>query len=209
MVRDQAGCVKVTVNTPTGCKQITAKQVVVGFPPTKEKMSPFDTTTEENDLFSKWACTKLFNGLIKIDGLTNGTDLQPVSSDPARYYVPQAPNARYINLPTTPYTLTYVVGNSDFETEDAKKFLAQHLETINEAGSFAVSTTPEYFGFADHSPTLCSVPEQDATAGFWSDIVALQGKKDTWYVGQAFAADLTAYVWAQAQGIVDQVATKL
>ena len=209
VIRDQAGAVKLAVTGPQGCTKISAKQIVIGFPPTEDNMKPFDTSKEEDHLFSKWDCVKLYNGLLTVDGMPNATDFDPVSSDPNRYFVPKRPTARFINFASTPYTATWVVGNPDFEVKDAKEFLEDRLETIRNTGLYDVSPNPTYFGFSDHSPLVCSVSEHAATSGFWSDIVALQGKKDTWYVGQAFAADLTAYVWAQAQEIVDHIIEKL
>ena len=207
--RDQTGAAKITVKGPKGCTKITAKQVIVGFVPTEDNMDGFDTTSEEDHLFAKWDCVKLYNGLISIDGMPDGKDLNPVSSDPGRYFVPTRPAARFINFAGTPYTASYVVGEPDFQVNDAKMFLEDRLDTIREVGTYNVSSKPKYFGFSDHSPLACSVSQKDMSAGFWSQITALQGKRDTWYVGQAFAADLTAYVWAQTQEVVDGVMKKL
>ncbi|KAH8882379.1 hypothetical protein GQ53DRAFT_584404, partial [Thozetella sp. PMI_491] len=207
--RDQEGSIKSIVRGPGGCTKVYSKHVVVAFVPTEDNMAPFDTTDEEDGLFSKWDCVTMFNGLLTIEGMPNATDLDPVSSDPDRYFVPKRPNARFINLADTPYSAAYVVGEPGFDTEDAKHFLEERLTTIREAGAFPVGDKPKYWGFDDHSPLVCSVGQEEMVAGFWSDITALQGQRNTWYVGQAFAADLSAYVWAQAQEVVDAVIKKL
>lgn len=205
----KTGTSKLTVKGPGGCTRIDAKQIVVGFAPTTANMAPFDTTHEEDRLFAKWSCVNLHNGLLHIEGFPDGLDFDPVSSDSARYFVPTAPNVRFISYAGTPYTVSYVTGNPNSDARDAKRLLEQRLQTINDVGTYQLDTTPEYFTFSDHTPLVCSVSPADMAAGFWAQFVALQGERGTSYVGQAVAADLTAYVWAQAQEVIDRIVKEL
>lgn len=201
----KTGTSTLTVNGPGGCTQITAKQIVVGFVPTQTNMAPFDTTPEEEQLFAKWSCVNLHNGLLRIDGFPDGGDLDPVSSDPERFFMPTAPNVRFMSLAGTSYTLSYVIGNPDSDAADAKRLLEAQLQAINEVGTYHVSTKPDYLAFSDHNPLVCSVSPADIEAGFWTQLRALQGERSTYYVGQAMAGDLSAYVWAQAQEVIDMM----
>jgi hypothetical protein len=199
------GTATITVKSAGGCTKIKAKQVVVGFVPTPSNMAPFDTTNEEAELFVKWNCVNLHNGFLRVDGLPDGIDFDPVSSDPERFFIPTAPNVRFLGLSGTPYAVTYVIGNPGTDEAGAKRLVEERLKTINAAGTFHPSTTPEYVAFSDHTPLLCSVNEAEMEAGFWTRVRALQGKRNTYYVGQAMAADLTAFVWAQANEVIESL----
>ena len=203
------GTSSLTVKGPQGCTHIAAKQIVVGFVPTTANIAPFDVSEEEQSLFEKFSCVNLHNGLIHVQGMPNGTDFDPLSSDPERLFVPTTPAVRISNMAGTPYSAVYVTGDPGTDDQAAKELIEQRLQAINEVDGYHLGTEPEYFGFADHTPIVCSVSPADMTAGFWTNLTALQGQMSTSYVGQAFAADLTAYVWAQAQEVIDRIVKEL
>jgi hypothetical protein len=206
----KTGIAEIVAEGPDGCTNITAKQVVVGFVPTKANMKPFDTTQHEDRLFAKWNCVNYHNGIVHIDGFPSGLAFDPVSSDPARYGAPAAPNVRINDLKGTRYSMVYVVSDKpNSDAAYAKKLVKQWLQKVDEVGIYNVSNVPEYFALSDHTPLACSISPTDMEAGFWSQLNALQGQRSTSYVGQAVAADLTSFVWVQAQEVIDNIVKKL
>ncbi|KAB5555026.1 hypothetical protein GE09DRAFT_1123277 [Coniochaeta sp. 2T2.1] len=206
----KTGTTTIVTKGPAGCTEITAKQVIVGFVPTAHNMRPFDTTREEDRLWSKWECVNLFNGLVTIEGFPDATSISPASPDPQRGGLAVPPNVRFINRGGTNFTHVWITGSpEDRGLSDAKKRIDQRIKAINKAGQYELGEDVTYWGLSDHAPLACSVSPEDMAAGFWMDVNRLQGSDGIWYVGQAFTGDLTAMVWEQTRDVVGKLVQKL
>ncbi len=65
---------------------------------------------------------------------------------------PSGPTLASSTLAIPHITSTYIVGEADFKTEDAQRFLEDRLATISEVGTYKLSNKPKYWGFDNHSP---------------------------------------------------------
>ncbi|KAK3368512.1 hypothetical protein B0H63DRAFT_455286 [Podospora didyma] len=78
------------------------------------------------------------------------------------------------------------------------------LANMKTAGTFQTSD-PVFLGFYSHVPSIISPTAKQIRCGFWAEANALQGHRDTYYVGAAWSADYTPVIWTHAAILLQQM----
>lgn len=193
----KSGGVKVLVETPAGCKLILAKKILMAIPPTPANLAAFDTNKEELAIFSQFTAVGYYTSIVKNAGTVNVT-LQNLAIDKP-YALPPMPaiynvNPTFINPSLSLVYYGTKVGQL-LSDDEAKTAIIADLKRYQAANNLA-ATEPEFVAFSNHSPYNMLVGSEATKAGFYEQLYALQGKRNTFWTGAAWRAHDSSSSWA-------------
>ncbi|KFX98706.1 hypothetical protein V490_02160 [Pseudogymnoascus sp. VKM F-3557] len=177
-----SGNVKLVVKTPTGNKLIIAKQLILGIPPTLDNLIPFGLNAHEHSVLSQPAGFPYYAGVVTNTGLSSAHSYSNVGTS-TLYNSPVLPGAAMFNPTLVNGVFVYwysgLVPESQAQVQAKVNANIKALQT-----SIGVPhTTPEHLAFANHSPFRLVVPAASIANGWYEDMYALQGHRNTWYIG--------------------------
>lgn len=196
--------VTLTVSTPSGTRTIVAEKLLLAVPPTRENLAPFDLNAEEQLHFSKPQYGRYHTAVVTHPALTNGVEYQntPASAveDAASPFL-EAPFVLSISSYGNDTSL-FSLGSSGtnyttFTPEAAAALAQQNLEAMAAAGTLPSldGETLQVVDWSDHGPGGFGVTADEMRAGWMDDMYGLQGKRSTWFTGNAIAADFSTMLW--------------
>ncbi len=200
--RPSKGPVQVFIKTPSGPQQILCDRLIVTFPPILENMQRLDLGKREFDIFRRFSPNFYWTSVAEISGLP---PFQRVSNRSASlpFNVPQLPGLYGIAPSSAPniYNLIYGSGTfiSDFKVQQQIKRDVEQLSVVT--GSSV--TFNRFLLFKAHNPFALYVSPQDIQDGFYTRLNALQGQRNTFYLGAAFQTHSTLAVWSQAEELIN------
>ena len=203
--------VRLVVKTPTENKLIIASQVLMTIPTEIENMAPFDLDEREQSLFEQVSGSGLWLGLVKNTGLPAGYSFVNVGTD-TLYNLPTLPGLYLINPTVVDGIFVFWYGSdSDDELSDdqVRKDALTTIKAVSDSISSSTSRRePELLAFASHSPFRPSVPASAIKNGFWKELYALQGYRNTWYTGAQFLPG-AGQLWNYTQKLVTRIVTAI
>ncbi|KAI9053327.1 hypothetical protein LZ554_002288 [Drepanopeziza brunnea f. sp. 'monogermtubi'] len=189
--------VTVLINQPgQPAKLIRAKKLVVAIPPTVSNIGTYDLSSEESDIFSKFAGVGHWAGVVQIPSL--GNSVRNIGAT-TPYNTPVIPGPNGFELSAAPGYFTTSVGfeGTNYTLADGEDVVRSALATLETvggvpAGSAAAATFP--FS-ADHAPYNVRVSADEIGQGFYQKLLALQGQRNTYWTGAAFAVHNSGVIW--------------
>ena len=194
--RDENG-VKLIVKSSSGEKLVKAKKLIITIPPTKDNMYPFDFDKSETELFSRWQYMNSYVAIFSGSDLPDGLTIVNTSPDTSSFNLPTSSDSflwRYYFTGTPGLYQCQVVAAPTLGKQSAKDLIRDGLRKLDTAGTFATKRI-DFVAFADHNPIELRVSQDDLINGFYGNLYELQGKKSTWFTGQAWASDYTSILW--------------
>ncbi|KAE9374315.1 FAD/NAD(P)-binding domain-containing protein [Stipitochalara longipes BDJ] len=211
--RNETG-VQLLVSTPTGTKLILAKKLLFAIPPTRENLIPFDLNANETQIFSKPQYGRYHTALISHPSLPRGVELNNMPTAAVS-------DANHPFL-ETPFVLSFSsygndsslfsIGTSgnpyDRYTPGAGAALAQsNLQKMADAG-----TLPDLQGkslnivqWSDHQAGGFGVSAAEMRAGWMEQMYGLQGKRSTWFTGNAITIDFSTQIWKFNDDLIERI----
>lgn len=197
---DDSG-VRLVVDTPTGDKLIIASQLLVSAPIVMDNMAPFGLDDREEDLFEQIEATGYYTYLVNNTGLPSGYAYENAGVD-TDYHIPDLP-AVYNVRPTIVDGIFYGwYGSQQPVSEEDLK--AEIIETIKMLSNDTAE--PEFLAFSSHSPFKQMVSADAIRDGFYDDLNALQGYRNTWYTGNAFDQSGSSSLWNFTKQLLPDIA---
>ncbi|CAK4034990.1 Beta-cyclopiazonate dehydrogenase [Lecanosticta acicola] len=198
--------IRLVVNTPTGPKLIQAQKLLISIPPILSNLAPLDLDATEISLFSQWTYSNYYAMLINNTGLPSGYRFKNVVADNSTYHIPATP-APYFVSETHIQGLWYVwyTSPSPLTQQAVEADIARTLGRLRKTANSTSSVTPTFVEFKDNSP-FTVVPPRDALAnGFYEKIKGLQGKRNTWYTGAAWASSESPVLWNFTSNLLPEI----
>jgi hypothetical protein len=198
-----SGHVKVLVETPKGCTLIIAKKLLMTIPPVASSLAAFDVCEKELNLFRQFEGIGYYTSVIRNAGA--GTALvQSIALDKP-YALPPMPVIFNIGpVPANPsLSLVYYgtkLGQIASDGE-AKAAIVADLKRYQKANGIK-PTEPEFMAFSNHSPYNLQVSGEATKNGFYQELYALQGKRNTFWSGATWKAHDSSSTWAFTKDIV-------
>lgn len=185
---------RILVRTPTGYQLIRAKKTIITTPPKVENLVNFDLDDTERGVFGQFENAFYYTTVVRVAGLPAGLDIINRAAD-TPYNIPHLPGV-YAMLPSrVPDIYTIFYGGGEAKTEDeVKKSIRDGVMMLREA-QFTPSE-PEILAISNHSPFALFVSADQIAKGFYRDLYALQGQRNTYYTGAAFHTHDSAAVWS-------------
>lgn len=203
--RQQGVTVEVTSSTGDSTT-INAQKLLVTIPPTLENLQVFDLDDTETDLFSQWLYTAYYVGIVNNTGIPDDLNvLNTIPENPGS--LPREPFVwRLEDMGVPGYKTVKIVGDaSSLTEEDAQELLFADFQRMYDAGTFPDTGGPELVMWGSHTPTTMSVSPDAVRGGFYRDLYALQGHRDTFYTGLSFCSDYSTLLWECTDQVVGKV----
>ncbi|KAF5527188.1 Beta-cyclopiazonate dehydrogenase [Colletotrichum aenigma] len=186
--------VKAVVKTATGRKLIKAKKLLITIPPTIQNLKPFDLDEEETSIFSQWENVPYYVGVVSKTGLpdlTNYVNVDVTAPDA----LPQKPFVWRLETVGVPgYQTVKVIGEPDSAT--AQSLVTGAVSRIGPSVGATATTGAEFSAWEEHSNLQLHVSTDAIKSGFYKKLYALQGKRSTYYTGNAWCSDYSPLLWA-------------
>ncbi|WP_034262779.1 NAD(P)/FAD-dependent oxidoreductase [Actinospica robiniae] len=190
---------------PHGPVTIRAEKAVITVPPMPALLAPFDPSPSELALFSRFRQGNYCTGLIRLPGAPDSTAVQNIGAD-TLYNLPPLP-ALYAVTPSSVPGLFDLKFGSDVPLSDVQvhSVIQESLGRLQAAGTIP-ATTPVFVDYSNHSPYELTVSAADVAGGFYSRLYGLQGRRNTFWNGAAFAGHDSSLIWQYAESLLPQIA---
>lgn len=195
--RDDCG-VKVVVSTPNGEKLIKASKILISIPPKLEKLESIglDLDEQEHYLFDQFNNTYIWDFVIRNAGIPTSKGMIVNVQPGALGLVASLPALIFIHPTSIPNLYSGYYGSPHYLSEDqVKADTLATLSRIRAANGFPINGTPEFVAINNHSPYYLTVPTEAIKNGFYRDVNALQGQRNTWWTGATFQTHDTSLIW--------------
>ncbi|OXV11594.1 hypothetical protein Egran_00645 [Elaphomyces granulatus] len=198
--RPEEGGVSLVVSTPKGDKLIVASKLLITIPLLVGNMKPFDVDDTEENLFKKFHYSCYYVGLVNNTGFPGGYRyLNAAAND--TYNIPHFPGLYFINPTIEKGIYLYWYGSlTDLTQEEIESDVATVIHRLSNS-----TQEPNFLAFASHTPFKLEVTADDITNGFYDQLYALQGHRDTWYTGAAMISHNAGVLWNFTQALLPRI----
>lgn len=209
MDRNSSGYTRTVVQTPAGKKLIQAKKIILAIPPKLHNLAAFDLDDHERSIFGQFKNSGYYTSLLRNSSIPNNVSVANIAPN-TLYNLPPLPGA-YAVVPTAVPGLKWalycsnVTGKSDLSV---KADIIASIQRIQKVSGLAF-TTPEFVVFYSHAPFELTVSAEAIKAGFYAELYALQGRRNTFYTGAAFVAPDSSLIWRFTETLLPKIVASL
>jgi hypothetical protein len=199
----KSGSVKMLVETPGGRKLVIAKKLLITIPPTPAALANFDVNEEELGIFSQLQGFGYYTSIIRNAGTPDNVTAQSLALDQP-YALPALPSIYNCNPTGVPSLSLCFYGTKlgqILSDDEAKAAIVADLKQYQAANGLN-ATEPEFVAFSNHSPYWLMVNSEATKAGFYKEMYALQGKRNTFWTGATWRAQDSTASWKFTKNIV-------
>ncbi|KAF2139472.1 uncharacterized protein K452DRAFT_290019 [Aplosporella prunicola CBS 121167] len=198
---------KLVVKTPNGNRLIVASKVLVSAPPTLSNMDAFDLDDTEKSLFGQFTSSSFYVFLITDTGLPNGYSFQNVRpSSTNTFSIPPLPGLYNINPTAIDGLFSVWYGGLEALSQDQmKEDITATVKRVRKAVDGTSNGEVTFLDYSSHTPFQLAVPSDAIADGFYDDLAALQGHRNTWYTGSAFVGVHAALLWNFTENLLPEV----
>jgi hypothetical protein len=202
--------IRAIVSTPTGPKLILAKQILISTPPKAELLGKWmDLNAHEYNLFSQFNNSAYYTGLIRNAGLPANLAFANARSD-TEYFLPELPGLYSLRPTIVPGLIDVKFGSpSTLSIDEVKASVTASVSALAAVGGAVPGAnadgTIEWAAFNAHVPFELTVNVEAIRKGFYRDLYALQGLRNTWYTGASWHAQDSSMLWEFTEGIVGRI----
>ncbi|GAB7349562.1 hypothetical protein MBLNU459_g0257t1 [Dothideomycetes sp. NU459] len=200
----QAG-IKLIVRTPEGNKLVIANKLLIAIPPKLDFLLPLDLSDQEKDVFGKYIDAGYYVAIVNNTGFPDNTSVSNAAQDSA-YNLPPLPGVYSISPAGQPGLQMVFSGtpqsNASFPMSDStvkadmirsiKALQAQNPANFRQA-------QPTIVDYKSHAPYYLQVSSEDIKNGFYDDLYALQGLRNTYWTGAAWRVHDSSEIWKYSE----------
>ena len=202
----QGSQVQVLVQTPKGLQTITAKTLIISIPPLLSNLIGFDLSPQELSLFAQFNYSAYYTSVLTNTGLpatfqTVSTSSYNNSNTPLN--VPLLPGSSYGISPTAiPGYFTAELGSPyALPDQQVKDTIVSNIKRLQSLG-LGNKSEPTFAAYSSHTPFTLTASPQAIKNGFYKQLTGLQGQRNTYYTGAAFATQASAALWNFTEGAI-------
>ncbi|KAF4971604.1 hypothetical protein FSARC_1603 [Fusarium sarcochroum] len=176
--------------------KIKARKLVVAIPQTINNLKPFDLCETERNLFSKFSALGYVAGVANIPGLD--VSLQNVGAfTPANTPVIPGSNGYFSSGSPDQFLLGVAFDNTQYTIDDSKALIRKELTTLARAGALPADAAKKvtFPYISNHAPYNLRVSSKDIEKGFYKELLGLEGYRNTYWTGAAFAGHNSGLIW--------------
>jgi hypothetical protein len=200
--------VTLIVNTPTGKKLILAKKLLVAVPPKLDIVRPLDLSDDESTLFSKFISAGYYAGALVDTSFSEETSHSNAIQD-APYNLPALPAAYNFSPSRVRGVQIFHYGTPQSEEtfpltdDEVESHVIDTVRRIQEQNPNLYNITdPKVVAFYPHAPYSLQVSGEDIRDGFYEQLYALQGQRNTYWTGAAWRAEDSSLLWRFSEEVV-------
>lgn len=193
--RDDNG-VQLEVQTPSGRRIVKAKKLLIAIPQKLDNLRAFDLDNHEAELFGEFMNTGYYTCLVNNTGLPGNFSSLSVGAD-TPYNVPTLPGVYTVTATAIEGIFDIKYGSPHGLPEgQVRSEILSYVKKLQDNG-FAekVPGGPKFVRFNSHTPFELTVSPERISDGFYEQLYALQGYRNTWYTGAAFHTQDSSMLW--------------
>ncbi|KAM0347656.1 hypothetical protein ACHAPU_004669 [Fusarium lateritium] len=204
--RRTAKGIELVVQTPSGKQHVKAKKLLFAATPSPDNVDTWDLNKNEKSLFSKFSWETLYVGVVGKTGLPSDvTGIRNALDNSTNFYLPRGDFVdAYTRAGSQDLWTTRVIGRASLTAKKARSMIKQVFGKMDAAGTYDVND-PEIVAFASHGLTVPKVSPKELKAGFFNKLYALQGQRNTFWTGLAWAPDYTPILWDFTEKLFPQI----
>ncbi|KPM44123.1 hypothetical protein AK830_g2438 [Neonectria ditissima] len=177
-------------------KKIKARKLIVAIPQTLHNVGSFDLSKKERSLFSKFSSLGYVAGVANIPGLNDS--LQNVGAL-TPYHTPVIPgsNGFYSSGSPNQFLLGVAFDTSKYTIADSEAVICRELGTLATVGAVPADAAQKvtFPYISDHAPFNLRVSGKEIKDGFYRKLLSLEGSRNTYWTGAAFAGHNSGLIW--------------
>lgn len=199
----------ILLNTPQGPQVIAAKKIISAFPQVIDNFANWDLDSKERSIFSTFKATAWYIALLRNSGIPANTTLQNAAAN-TPFNLGILPGV-YNFLPSSdPGLSTAYYGTQDQVSIDAAKTgIYATLDRLKATGAILKTGEKDAATIVSHGNYELRVTADQINGGFYQELYALQGKRNTFYTGAAFVKHSSSALWAYTESLVSEVVKAL
>lgn len=193
--RDDNG-VQLEVQTPSGRRIVKAQKLLIAIPQKLDNLRAFDLDDREADLFSEFSNTGYYTALLNNTGLPANFSSVSVGAD-TPYNVPTLPGVYTVSATAIEGIFDIKYGSPrGLPEHHVRSEILSYVKKLQDNGFAAkASGGPKFVRFNSHTPFELTVSPDQISDGFYKQLYALQGYRNTWYTGAAFHTQDSSMLW--------------
>ncbi|KAJ5225377.1 FAD/NAD(P)-binding domain-containing protein [Penicillium chermesinum] len=185
--RNKTG-IDLIVQTTKGYETIKAKKLLISIPQKLENLRPFALDQKESALFGQFKNTGYYTSLVNNTGLPAGFVSFSVSAD-TPYHIPKLPGIYSIQATAVPGLFDIKYGSpGTLSDQYVQKEILAYIAKLQANGIANKTSNKPQFS-----------PKDSIAKGFYKDLYALQGYRNTWYTGAAFDTQDSSLLWSYTE----------
>ena len=197
--------VKLIVSTPKGPKLILAKKLVIAFEPVLASLAPFDLSTTERNLFNQFSSAGYTTSAMRNIGIPDNTSITNIGAN-TLYNIPKLPAVYAITATGIPNLHNVYYGSAaPLSSAQVQSNILADLNRLVSAGTANSTAKPEFTVFSNHAPFELTVPAQAIAGGFYKQLYALQGQRNTYYTGAAWHTQDSSLLWQFTEKLIPRI----
>lgn len=190
---------------PEGPVTIRAGKIVITAPPLPGQLAAFSLDTTELALFSRFRQGNYYTGLVRLPGVPDSTNVANIGAD-TPYNLPTLPAIYNLSPSSVPGLFDVKFGSNDPLTDvRVCTTILEQLGRLQDAKTIP-ATQPTFADFSSHTPYELRVSAADIADGFYSRLYGLQGRRNTYWNGAAFAAHDSSLIWQYTETLLPEIA---
>jgi hypothetical protein len=182
-------------------KKINARKLIVAIPQTIKNVGKYDLCEKERSLFSKFNAFTYIAGVANIPSLdvslTNVGAFTPANN-------PLIPGSNGFSASGSPgqFLLGVAFDSADNTVEDGKAVIRRELGTLAKVGAVPADAAKKvtFPYLSNHAPYNLRVSGEEIAAGFYQQLLSLEGSRNTYWTGAAFAGHNSGVIWTWNDG---------
>ncbi|KAK7534844.1 uncharacterized protein J3D65DRAFT_629158 [Phyllosticta citribraziliensis] len=191
--------ISIFAQTPSGPKLILCRALLISVPPLISQLPFLELSAEEHSLFSRFSYAAYYTGLVRDARLPRNTSWSNVARD-SQYAMPASPCVYGLFWTGVGDLWDVKVGSDgELETEEVTALILAAVKSIKRSEGVVDGDGQghgtEIVALKSHAPFQMTVGVQDVEAGFYGKLMALQGRRATWWTGAAWSQQDSAAVW--------------
>jgi hypothetical protein len=198
--------IQVVADTPAGPVTILCGKLVWSAPPTLLSLAPVDLDATEISVFGKLQSKCYTSGLATISGLPAGLSITNQAAG-TPYNLPPLPGLYSLQATIRGLYLTLFGSANPLTTPAVEALIQLQVESLALAGTY-----PTRFGgfqiISNHTPFQIGVSSADIAAGFYAQMNALQGHRNTYYNGAAFQTNDSSLIWQFTENLLPMIVSQ-
>jgi len=196
----------VVVTVQQNGKRVTfnARKLLIAIPQTLKNVAHFDLRPAEKALFSKFSAFGYVAGVANIPGVNY--NLQNVGAL-TRAHTPVIPGSNGYNIPpgfSGQFLLGVAFNHDNYTLDQAKAVMRKELANLAIAKAVPADTAKKvtFPKLANHAPFELHVSAKEIGDGFFEDLRQLEGERNTYWTGAAFAGHNSGLIWEWNEAVV-------
>ncbi|KAF2488458.1 FAD/NAD(P)-binding domain-containing protein [Lophium mytilinum] len=202
----------VHVENSSSHELIMAEALLITAPLTIDNLRGLYPDPQETSLLGKFVPHYYYTGLVNSTGLPTNAEYNFAATG-TEFHIPEVPGLYWLRSTniTGVFDFKYGHNTTDISRQAIQDDISAKVHAMHTSGDFNTTGdyNPQIIAFASHSPFGMQVSADDIKDGFYQQLYAEQGQRNTYFTGAAVAGHDSGELWDFTEAVVSKIAAAL